>query len=294
MKNIVKLPNTVDIEINGVCNLNCAWCWGPAHISEIETVSNKQWKEIIQKLKSYGTKSIIFTGGETLLRKDLGELLADTKKQNMRVTLSTNGILLNLLKPILQYVDDLGLPIDGHDHASNSIMRVSANPNMRHIDFVLNSIKYVQDNHPEVNLTVRTVVTAKNYKSVPKIGKTLIDKGINPLKLRWKLYQVSPEGPRHDTTVNGGWMISNDLFTETEKAVRNANPEFKNIKFQQVEVSIRRYLLLDPSGKAFVLGPDNDGNPTQIPAGNVVGDFEGFIDEVSAHNYFPVDQTHGV
>ena len=68
MKHSLSSPETVDFNVNGVCNLDCKWCWGPVHNAK-EVVSLSEWKNIAYNLKKLGTKSIVFTGGETLLKK---------------------------------------------------------------------------------------------------------------------------------------------------------------------------------------------------------------------------------
>lgn len=288
------LPNTVDIEINGVCNLDCAWCWGPVHTKEIETVTNDQWHEVISALHTHGARSVVITGGEPLMRKGLSDVIRFAKTLGLRVTLSTNGMFLKPLIPILPLLDDIGLPVDGPDHESNASMRFSSNSRLKHLEQVLQTIKYVQVHSPNTRLTIRTVVSAKNYSRVAEIGNTLLEAGIDPTKMRWKLYQVSPEGPRHETTVNDGWLINDSQFLATEAVVRFRNQKFRDITFMPTKNSIRRYLLIDPSGDAFVIGPDQNDYPSQILVGNVVHNFSMFLHNLHYHEYFPSDPTHGV
>jgi hypothetical protein len=61
-----------------------------------------------------------------------------------------------------------------------------------------------------------------------------------------------------------------------------------------IEKSIKRYLLLDPSGNALVLGPDHHGYPHQQLIGNIVHDFDGVAAAIERNEYFPTDQSHGV
>ena len=94
---------------------------------------------------------------------------------------------------ILPYIDDLGLPLDGPNTEINSKMRKGT---ILHFSKVLEAIKFVQTGFPDVKLTVRTVVAEPNVDFVHLIGETLKENGIKPEKMRWKLYQVSPVGPR--------------------------------------------------------------------------------------------------
>lgn len=41
----LRAPNTVDFNINGICNLDCKWCWGPVHDAK-EDVNLSEWKHL--------------------------------------------------------------------------------------------------------------------------------------------------------------------------------------------------------------------------------------------------------
>lgn len=57
-----RFPSTVDLNLLGRCNLNCAWCWGPEH-DATEPIRLDEWKTIVAKLQQLGTKNVIITGG---------------------------------------------------------------------------------------------------------------------------------------------------------------------------------------------------------------------------------------
>jgi hypothetical protein len=66
---------SVDFNPLGRCQLNCAWCWGPEHNAK-EPIRLEQWKETFKMMKkTYGTSSIIITGGEPLLKGWLPEFV---------------------------------------------------------------------------------------------------------------------------------------------------------------------------------------------------------------------------
>lgn len=287
---------TVDIEINGVCNLECPWCWGPEHSPAIETVSNVEWEGILSNLKTKGVQSVVFTGGETLLRKGIIPLMASTKDQGFRVTLSTNGTRKETLREALSVVDDVGIPLDGPDSNINSLMRVPVGRSgLDHFSSVLETIKVFED-FPDVDLTLRTVVSAKNFAYVPEIGKALLSNGVDLNTIRrWKLYQVSPEGPRHDITRNKGWMIPDEVFWETVDRSRLENPQLAlSIKGQTAKMSLNRYMLLDPSANVLMIQPDSEGYPMQYMVGNALQNLEEAFENIKRLDMLPTDTTHGI
>lgn len=117
-------PRSIDINPTAKCNLACEFCWGPDH-NISDGLNTNQWKGAIQLFAQNGTDSIVFTGGEPLIRSDIGELIRFAKDQGMRITLSTNTILLKRkASQVLPFVDEVGVPLDGSTKENNSMMRV--------------------------------------------------------------------------------------------------------------------------------------------------------------------------
>lgn len=285
-----RAPETVDFNINGICNLNCKWCWGPVHNAK-EDVSLSEWKNLAYKLSKLGTRNVVFTGGETLLKKELPELARYVNSElGMRTTLSSNGLLMLRRGPsVLPHVNDLGLPIDGHNVEINSIMRKGT---ILHFSKVLEAIKFVQGSFSNVNLTARTVVATPNIESVPLIGETLLNAGVDPLKLRWKLYQVSPVGPRKSEILNGDLLITKKQFEETVAKTKVLNPSF-SIEAQPYENSFGRYFHVFPDGKSHIVTQGQDGLPHELEMGNIVKDFDSVIQKVNETFDFAHNSKHG-
>lgn len=286
----LRAPETVDFNINGICNLDCKWCWGPVHNAK-ESVSLSEWKNLAYNLRRLGTKNVVFTGGETLLKKDLPELARYVNAElGIRTTLSSNGLLLVKRGPsVLPYVNDLGLPLDGPNVEINSIMRKGT---PLHFSKVLEAIRFTQNNFSGVNLTVRTVVAQPNVDFVHLIGKTFIEHGINPQAMRWKLYQVSPIGPRKEQILNGDLLITRRQFDETIAKTRLMNPSF-NIDAQPYENSFGRYFHVFPDGKSHIVTQGKDGLPFELETGDVVKDFDGVISKVNEVFNFSHNSKHG-
>ena len=277
----ISAPIVVDFNVNGMCNLDCVWCWGPDHKSK-EELSIEEWKDIAKKLYLLGTKKITITGGETLMKEGLDDLVKYLYEVlNIHTTLSTNGILLKRKASIiLPFINDIGLPLDGHTQALNNIMRRGP---AKHFDRVLEAIKLVQDLYPKIDLTVRTVVSLKNFEYVHLIGDTMICYGINPKKLRWKLYQIAPLGIRKDDTRNGEWLISDEVFSSTINKIKQHNLSFDNISALTLAGHVDRYFHIYPDGRSHVIVGDKDGRAVELSVGNI-RNFEITIENLNKFN----------
>ncbi len=283
-------PSTVDLNLVGRCNLNCTWCWGPEH-NTAEPIRLNEWKNLVKKLQSLGTKSVIITGGEPLLKGWLPDLIKYIKSDlNMRVTLSTNGILLRRkADALLPYIDDLGIPIDGPSDEINKLMRIGK---FNHFDIALDAIRYVQVEYPKIDLTVRTVVAKPNLEHVHKIGSVLFNAGIDPEKLRWKMYQINPIGPRKKDILAGDWLINQDEFNRVVNKAKILNPKFK-ICSQPFENHIGRYFMIFPDGTSHIIEKGKDGFPCEKILGNVFRDMDVVLSHLREDIYLENNDIHG-
>lgn len=94
-------------ELNTLCNLKCPFCHARPHTNQ-----GQKFSEIIfnlSLLKKWGIKDIVFSGGEPLLRQDIGKILEASAAMGFNVDLCTNGTLVSketakLLKEFLSEI----------------------------------------------------------------------------------------------------------------------------------------------------------------------------------------------
>ena len=66
-------PARADLALTYQCNNKCSFCY--VGDRKTEELSTENWKNILDELWKVGVPSVIFTGGEPTLRKDLVELV---------------------------------------------------------------------------------------------------------------------------------------------------------------------------------------------------------------------------
>jgi len=90
-------PLYVKIKVNYGCNLKCEMC---KHWRETREppISMDRFIEIITELGELGCKKIHFSGGEPMLRPQLPDLVEHATRLGMRVTLTTNGTLVDKVR----------------------------------------------------------------------------------------------------------------------------------------------------------------------------------------------------
>ncbi|MDO9028532.1 MAG: radical SAM protein, partial [Candidatus Roizmanbacteria bacterium] len=101
---------------NNTCNFKCDYCYGNyGNRKGIPDFSTKQLLKIIDELKGMGTRILTLHGGESLLRKDFGEILNYAKLKGFYVGFNSNGALVPKRVNELKSLDLLCISMDGRE-----------------------------------------------------------------------------------------------------------------------------------------------------------------------------------
>lgn len=113
-----KMPIFIGWELTNRCNLKCKYC--DAWRTESVELPTKTIFSMIDELKSLGTGFISFTGGEPLLREDLGEIIDYCKDNSMHTSVNSNGFELKQKFSSIKNTDLVIMSLDGsrkvHDY----------------------------------------------------------------------------------------------------------------------------------------------------------------------------------
>lgn len=78
------------------CNLSCRHCYAEADFDrDRKELSTDEAHQVIDDLADFNVPVILMSGGEPLCRQDFFELVEHAKAKGIRVTLSTNGTLID-------------------------------------------------------------------------------------------------------------------------------------------------------------------------------------------------------
>src|SRR5512144_291655 len=95
MKNetLLKAPLTINWAVTNRCNFRCRHCYSRTDPSD--ELDSKTLFTCIEKIAKAGVLSINFGGGEPLLRKDLLEIAKFSSGKGLRVSMNSNGYLID-------------------------------------------------------------------------------------------------------------------------------------------------------------------------------------------------------
>ena len=103
--------------ITRACNLKCVHCYNDSGAGKsFNDVTTEKAKAVLDDLAGFGVPSVLFSGGEPLMRPDLFDLIKYAGRKGLRTVISTNGTLITsgIAKKIKDCeVSYVGISLDG-------------------------------------------------------------------------------------------------------------------------------------------------------------------------------------
>ncbi len=185
-----KIPLVVSWMLTSRCNQRCSYCkiWD-VKFNELNT---KQIFSIIDELVSMGTKIIIFTGGEPLLREDIGEIITYTTSRGIYVSLNSNGVLIKKRIKEIKGVNRIKLSIDGPRQIHDSLRGEGS------FDKVMEAITICKANN--IKIDIKVVLSKYNINCLDAILSLIEDLNLKAdfqpatLKILWS-DEINPVAP---------------------------------------------------------------------------------------------------
>ncbi|MFZ2492216.1 MAG: radical SAM protein [Thermoanaerobaculia bacterium] len=268
------------------CNLECIHCYASAKKLKFPgEMTTEEARAMIDDLADFNVPALLMSGGEPLIRPDILELAEYATKKGIRITFSTNGILIDdekarRLKEI--GVTYCGISIDGGE-AKHDIMRAKKGAFQETLKGIRNCRKH------DIRVGVRFTVTADNIGDIDEVFKLVEDEGIGRLCIYHLVY--SGRGAYLsgiDTTNEQKRVFMDKLIRQTDKW----NAEGREIEVMTVDNHadgpfIYLWLLENDPARAEAckeLVMKNGGNRTGVAIGAI--DSFGFVhpDQFTQHH----------
>lgn len=155
-----RIPLSMYIVLTNRCNNHCVYC-NVHSLPQKDVLTTQGFKKLLLEMKECGTKRVQFTGGEPMMRDDLGNLISYAKKLGFFVGLSTNGYQIANRLGELKGVDVVFLSYDGPGDAHVSLR---GDRSLREVYSALAALKKAG-----IKVWTTTVLTKKNKNSVEQI-----------------------------------------------------------------------------------------------------------------------------
>lgn len=175
------------------CNLNCRHCGSDC--SKDSSCTDMPLDDFLKALDTIDKVpenfTVVLTGGEPLLRKDIEICGREIRKRNMKWSMVTNGYLYDKEKHILLLNAGLGaltISLDGLKDSHNWLR--NSNNSFARADTAIG----LATSSPRLNFDIVTCVNKKNFHELEQIKIYLINKGVKA----WRLFTIIPIGRAKD------------------------------------------------------------------------------------------------
>lgn len=158
-------PTSIHLSITNKCSLRCRQCdiWKN---QQAEEMSTEKVKKVISDLRAWlGPFTLNISGGEPFTRKDIFEIIRYSTKQDIGVSITTNGYLINkkTAKDILNSgLKSLNISLDGIDSKTHDYIRNKKGCFKR----VIKAIDHLNQPDRKTCLVIATVLMGYNQKEI--------------------------------------------------------------------------------------------------------------------------------
>ncbi|MHA1382008.1 MAG: radical SAM/SPASM domain-containing protein [Candidatus Helarchaeota archaeon] len=191
------------------CNLKCMHCYQYNDPKIHDELNYTDWLNIIEQHAQDGGESVLITGGEPTLKKELlFKLLRKIKFFGLKSILLTNGVLLTkkYIEKISPYLDEIQVSIDGPDKRTADYVRgkgnyqsvikllntlknydlkkfISMTPLMETIDIFKDKLKQFVSNIREIDNNIlfrlsKEILEGRNINRMSKEDRTNFEKRV--------------------------------------------------------------------------------------------------------------------
>lgn len=158
------------------CNLRCVHCYTDSENKKYEgELSTEEGMKLIDELADFNIPSLLFSGGEPLMRKDLFQLIEYAAKKNIRPVISTNGTLIDaqtardIKNAGVVYV---GISLDGMEKVNDKFRGVEG-------AFKKAMAGFENCRNADQRVGLRLTLTRQNYMDLNEIFDFIEREGIN-------------------------------------------------------------------------------------------------------------------
>lgn len=114
-------PVITALAVTSRCNLRCSFCFGQYSKKDLPDLAREEIHGLIDQLARRGTRFINFTGGEPLMRRDIGSIIRRALDRGMLTALTTNGLLIDRYLDELALLDFVCVSVDGDESSHDRV-----------------------------------------------------------------------------------------------------------------------------------------------------------------------------
>jgi len=162
---------------HSACNCRCVMCDIWKGNPNLRQLTEKDVEGLMDSLRRLGTRQVLMSGGEALLNRNFFALCDILRREDIRITLLSTGLLLGRhMDDILEKVSDVIVSLDG-DEALHDQIRNTPGAFRK----LKEGVAELHSRRPDFRITGRTVIHRWNFRSWPAIIDAARNMGLDQI-----------------------------------------------------------------------------------------------------------------
>ncbi len=255
------------------CNAKCKYCqyWRTKH-ADLPTESVFK---IIRQLKNLGIIKIVYSGGECMMREDLVEIVAYTKKLGIQPSVVSNGLIYNesLFRDLMSHgLQSFSFSLDGSKASIHEAFRKGC-PFDQVVHSIQKAVEIKKTNNFATKISTTTVVNKTNISDLENIYHMRKSLGVdrNFFQPIWPIFGEKESFLRFgisDMSYESLRKLAERLMHIPEgntktyyKLIPDLYKDFTSITRRYQCFGGRAFVYVDSSGNLFPCSPLSDRQP---------------------------------
>lgn len=207
-------PKVLQLHINSECNYNCIYCYAKKEVKPLET---KKWLSIIDEAEDLGISYLEILGGEPFLDKSLERILDYAITKNFKVTIYTNGLLINdyWVKKLKSLKENIIISIK-YGYHKQVIDNHLLEKKIKEVEAVIKRLV-----NEDVPIVTFITVDRFNFSDIKKILNKAIELKTFPIVERYI--------PIEDKKINQRFSLTKEQWTETLKLIKEIYSKYSPV-----------------------------------------------------------------
>jgi Fe-coproporphyrin III synthase len=173
---ITSLPIVI-LMPHSACNCQCVMCDIWKDNKNAKSLSYENVQGLISSLRKFNTRQVVMSGGEALLNPRFFTFCQLLRKENIKISLLSTGLLLRKnADNLLQWVNDIIVSLDGPQDIHDLIRNIPGSYGK-----LKDGIQYLHAMDPDFRITGRSVIQRMNFRQWPDIIRCALAIGLNQI-----------------------------------------------------------------------------------------------------------------
>jgi Fe-coproporphyrin III synthase len=160
---------------HSACNCRCVMCDIWKDNKNLKQLTEHDIRELLDSFRKLGTRQVVMSGGEALLNENFFRLCEILRDRQIKISLLSTGLLLKKhADPLLKWVNDIIVSLDGNEPVHDGIRNIpGAYLKLK------DGVRHLHSINPLYPVSGRCVIHRLNFREWPSIIRSALSIGLH-------------------------------------------------------------------------------------------------------------------